>query len=182
MAAVLVFVVVAVLAWGLLPSPPSEGRAPGHGPVDGQYARFGEALRREVAAHGVTLEPVATAGSMENTQLPLRGEIDGSLVQRGNLTDAQAALLESVATVFYETKPVVQRADWPSNHIAIGAAGSGGHALVLELLADQGVLDGVPPKTELLVIGGEQAVAAHRRLRVDRLESLKKSVAGAQAP
>jgi TRAP-type uncharacterized transport system substrate-binding protein len=137
----------------------------GTGPAGGHYARFGEALRREVAEHGVELDTITTAGSKENIRLLLGGEIDVALVQSGNLSDAQARQLLSVASVFYEPVLVVERADWGDDHIeggriAIGAPGSGENALARELLADQGVRDGVPPGTRLVEIGEQEAVDA----------------------
>jgi TRAP-type uncharacterized transport system substrate-binding protein len=137
----------------------------GAGPPGGHYARFSEALRREVAEHGIELELVTTAGSRENIRLLLDGALDVGLVQSGNLSDFEAAQLASIATVFYEPVLVVERADWTFDHIqggriAIGAPGSGSHALAIELLEDQGVREGVPPGTRLVEIGGERAVAA----------------------
>ena len=171
-AALLVFAVAAVVAWRLLPPPLPKVVLLGTGPVGGHYAHFGEGLRREAAEHGIELELVATAGSMENIRLLLEGEIDVGLVQSGNLTDVEAAQLESVATVFYEPVLVVERAEWGRDHIeggriAIGRPGSGSHALARELLADQGVTEGVPSGTELVEIGDARAVQALQAGEVD---------------
>jgi TRAP-type uncharacterized transport system substrate-binding protein len=164
-AALLVFAVSLVVAWRLLPPPLPKLVRLGTGPVDGHYARFGEVLRGEVAEHGFELELVNTAGSMDNIRLLQAGEIDVGLVQSGNLSDAEAASLLSVAAVFYEPVLVVQRSDWVGNHIeggriAIGAPGSGGHALSRELLGDQGVREGEPPGTRFVEIGDGPAVEA----------------------
>jgi TRAP transporter TAXI family solute receptor len=174
-AALLVFAVAAVVAWRLLPPPLPEVVRLGAGPVGGNYARFGEALRREVAEHGIELALVASAGSMENIRLLLAGEIDVGLIQSGTLSDDEASQLASVATVFYEPVLVVESAAWESEHgrdieggrIAIGLPGGGANALARELLADQGVSDGVPPGTQLLEIGREQAVKALQAGEVD---------------
>jgi TRAP-type uncharacterized transport system substrate-binding protein len=171
----LVFAVAAVVAWSLLPPPLPKVVRLGTGPVGGHYARFGEALRAEVAEHGIELETVASAGSRENIRLLLAGEIDVGLVQSGNLSDSEAAQLASIAAVFYEPVLVVERADWEAEHgyniwggrIAIGVLGSGAHALARELLADQGVTEGVPPGTRLVEIGGERAVEALQAGEVD---------------
>jgi TRAP-type uncharacterized transport system substrate-binding protein len=164
-ATLLVFAVAAVVTWRFLPAPLPKVVRLGTGPVDGHYARFGDALRREVSEHGIELELVSTAGSRENIQLLQGGEIDVALVQSGNLSDAEAAQLASVASVFYEPVLIVERAEWDSSHIeggriAIGRPGSGGHALATELLADQGVTEGVPPGTRLVEIGDERALEA----------------------
>lgn len=170
--ALLVFAVAAGVAWSFLPPPLPDVVRLGTGSVDGHYARFGEALRAEVAEHGIKLEPVTTAGSMENIRLLLSGDIDVGLVQSGNLTDAEAAQLESVAAVSFEPMLVVHRSDWDSDHIeggriAIGVPGSGVHALAQQLLEDQGVRDGVPPGTRFVAIGQKQAMEALRAGDVD---------------
>jgi len=171
-AALVVFGVAVVVAWRLLPPPLPEVVLLGTGPESGHYAHFGEALAREVAEHGVALETVTSAGSQENIRLLLAGEIDVGLVQSGNLSDAEAAQLESVATVFYEPVLVVERTEWESEHIeggriAIGVPGSGVHALARELLADQGIREGDPPGTRLVPIGRERAVGALQAGEVD---------------
>jgi len=172
-AALLIFAVAAVVAWSLLPPPLPKVVRLGTGPVGGHYARFGAALHAEVVKHGIALEPITTAGSPENIRLLLSGEIDLGLVQSGNLSEAEAEQLESVATVFYEPVLVVERIDWGRDHvaggrIAIGAPGSGSNALARELLADQGVTEGVPPGTRLVEIGDERALEA---LLADEVDS-----------
>jgi TRAP transporter TAXI family solute receptor len=171
-AALLVLAVAIVVAWKLLPPPLPKVVLLGTGPVGGHYARFAEGLRGEVAKHRIGLELVATAGSRENIRLLLAGEIVVGLVQSGNLSDAEAAQLESVATVFYEPILIVERAEWGRDHIeggriAIGRPGSGSHALARELLADQGVREGVPAGTQFVEIGGERAVEALQSGEVD---------------
>lgn len=171
-AALLAFAVAVILVWRLVPPPLPQVVRLGTGPVGGHYAHFAAALRRQVAETGFDLEPVATAGSMENIRLLLSGEIDVGLVQSGNLTDAEAAQLESIAAVLYEPVLVVERTDWDSTHIAggrigIGVPGSGVHALVRELLRDQGVWDDHPPGTRLVEVGQERAAEALRAGELD---------------
>ena len=168
----LVFAAAAMAAWWFLPPPLPNAVRLGTGPVDGHYARFGELLRPEVGERGIELDLIATAGSMENIRLLLDGEIDVGLVQSGNLSDAEAEQLVSIAAVFYEPVLVVERADWGSDHIeggriAIGAPGSGANALTRDLLEDQGVREGDPPGTEFVEIGDELALEALRTGAVD---------------
>jgi TRAP-type uncharacterized transport system substrate-binding protein len=160
-----VFIIAGVVVWSYLPPPLPDVVRLGTGPANGRYARFGEALRRQVAEHGVELETINTAGSKENIRLLLGGDIDVALVQSGNLSDAQAGQLLSVASVFYEPVLVVVRVDWDGDYIeggriAIGPEGSGENALATELLADQGVGDGIPPGTRLVEVGEQQAIDA----------------------
>ncbi|MDJ0850813.1 MAG: TAXI family TRAP transporter solute-binding subunit [Myxococcota bacterium] len=164
-ASLLVFVVVATVAWSLLPPPLPRTIRLGTGPAGGHYALFGEGLRREVAEHRIALELVPSAGSKDNIRRLLAGEIDVGLVQSGNLSDEEAARLESIAAVFLELVLVVSRAEWGTKHIAggriaIGGPGSGSNQLARDLLADQGVAEGEPPGTRLVEIGGEQGVDA----------------------
>jgi TRAP-type uncharacterized transport system substrate-binding protein len=168
----LVFLLATVVAWWFLPPPLPNIVRLGTGPVDGHYAQFGDALRAEVKEHGLELELVTTAGSAENIRLLLDNEIDVGLVQSGNMSDAQAAQLVSIATVFYEPVLTVESADWNSDHmqggrIAIGLPGSGSNLLARELLRDQGVREGVPAGTQFIEIGSKQAVEALRAGRVD---------------
>jgi len=171
-AVLLVFMLATFVAWLFLPpSLPNIVRL-GTGPVDGHYALFGDALRAEVKEHGIELELITTAGSAENIRLLLDNEIDVGLVQSGNMSDAQAAQLVSIATVFYEPVLIVERADWNSDHIqggriAIGLPESGSNILARELLGDQGVREGVPAGTQFIEIGSEQAVEALRAGQVD---------------
>ena len=165
LAILVAFIIAAVIAWSLLPPPLPKLVRFGTGPADGAYARFGEALREHVAEHRIQLQTVATAGSVENIRLLLDGEIDVALVQGGNLSDEEAAHLQSIAGVFFEPVLVVERANWGADHIeggriAIGGPGSGANDLTRKLLADQGVSDGVPPGTELVEIGEQDAVDA----------------------
>lgn len=165
LAILVAFVIAVIVAWQLLPPPLPTTVRLGTGPAEGAYDRFGERLRQQVAKHGIELETVATAGSVENIQLLLSGELDVALVQGGNLSDEEAAQLQSIASVFFEPVLVVERAEWNAEHIeggriAIGSPGSGANDLTRELLEDQGVRDGVPPGTELVEIGEQEAVDA----------------------
>jgi TRAP-type uncharacterized transport system substrate-binding protein len=171
-ATLLVFAAAAVATWNFLPPPLPRVLDVGTGPVGGRYARFGEGLRERVVDHGIELELVATAGSRENIERLLDGEIDIGLIQSGNLSDAEAAQLVTVAVVFYQPMLVVRGAEWDSDdvggaRIAIDVPGSGVNKLARQLLADQGVEEGVPPGTRLVEIGGERAVEALRAGEVD---------------
>lgn len=160
----LVFALSVALAWSILPPPLPEVVRFGTGPTDGSYTRFGGSLRSEFNALGIDLELVTTAGSRENVERLLAGEVDIALVQSGVMSDSEAENLVSIAAVMYEPVLVVHRAEWESDHvkggrIAIGAARSGTNALARTLLRDQGIREGVPPGTEFVEIGGERAVA-----------------------
>jgi TRAP-type uncharacterized transport system substrate-binding protein len=167
-----IFLLATAVAWIFMPAPLPKVVRFGTGPEDGYYAHFGLALQEKAMKRGVRLELFTTAGSVENIRLLMDGSIDVGIIQGGNLNDAEAEQLSSVASVFYEPLLLVERADWDSDHIeggriAIGEAGSGVHALASKLLADQGVHDGVPPGTQLIPIGGDEAVNALRAGELD---------------
>ncbi len=171
-AAILVCVVGFAIAWSFLPPPLPEVVRLGTGPNGGYYDRFGEALRAEFAEHRIDLQLVPTAGSSDNIRRLLEGDLDVGLVQSGNLSNEEAARLESVASVFYEPVLIVYRAEWTANtfdgaRVAVGAPGSGARALTLQILGDLGIRDGVPHGTRLVEIGEERAVEAIRAGEVD---------------
>jgi TRAP-type uncharacterized transport system substrate-binding protein len=160
------------IAWSFMPPPLPKVVRLGTGPDGGNYDRVGEALRERFAQYRIDLQLVPTAGSMENIRGLLAGDLDIALVQSGNLSDAEAAQLDAVAAILYEPVLFVYRADWEADivtggRIAIGAPGSGTHGLMLELLRDLGMRDGVPPATRLLEIGDERAAQALRAGEVD---------------
>jgi TRAP transporter TAXI family solute receptor len=170
--AILVCLLGFAIAWTFLPPPLPKVVRLGTGPDGGRYDRVGEALREHFAGYRIDLELVPTAGSMENIRGLLRGDLDIAFVQSGNLTDAEAEQLESVAAILHEPVLLVHRADSDidiieGGRVAIGAPGSGTHGLTLELLRDMGIRDGVPPGTRLLEIGEEQALEALRAGQAD---------------
>jgi TRAP-type uncharacterized transport system substrate-binding protein len=170
-ACLLVLLLAAAIAWIFMPAPLPKVVRFGTGPEDGYYARFGLALQEKAMKRGVRLELVTTAGSVDNIRLLLDGSIDVGIIQGGNLNDADAEQLSSVASVFYEPLLQVERVDWDDHieggRIGIGEAGSGVNALATKLLADQGVHDGAPPGTQLIPIGSDEAVDALRAGELD---------------
>jgi len=173
MAAVVVVCVVAgVLIWSVLPPRLPRVVRIGTGPIGGHYAEFGEALSRRFAKSGINLEVVITSGSRGNVEGLLAGELDVGIVMGGILAGDDTHGLESIAGVFYEPMFIVHRAGWSSGDvaggpIAIGSPGSGTHTLASEILADQGIMEGDPPGTRFVEIGGEEAIDALRNGEVD---------------
>lgn len=94
-----------------------------------------------------------------------------------------------MAAILYEPVLFVHRADWNTDVvaggcIAIGTPGSGTQGLMLDLLRDLGISDGVPPGTRLLEIGDERAAKALRAGEVGLLAAPEEfpSPHGVEAP
>ena len=106
------------VAWQFVePAPPSTVRL-ATGAPDGGYERIGERLAESFARRDVALKPVPTAGSEENLQLLLDGEVDAAVLQ-GGTADAEIAdggELQAVISVDLELALLAVRnqvfADW----------------------------------------------------------------------
>lgn len=158
----LVVIGFALAIASLDPAPPKELRMAAGAP-EGAYYGFAQRYREHLAAEGVNLEVLETQGSVENLELLEAGEVDLALVQGGVADGSETA--EALASVFFEPvwlflreeMEVERPADLAGARIAVGAAGSGTRALVLQLLAGNGV---GPENAELLELSGGEAAAA----------------------
>lgn len=107
----------------------------------GLYQRVGELLAERIEAR---VELVTTAGSRENRDLLLAGEVDLAILQASSVSLADLALL---APLYPEVVHVVVRADSPFERIAelagrrvvLGGAGSGMRASAERVLARYGI-------------------------------------------
>jgi len=133
------------LAYSYLdPLPPRELTIASGNP-DGAYFAFAERYRIELARDGITLNVIATSGSLENVALladPASG-VDVAFVQGGTGDPVAHPGLVSLASLYYEPLWVVTRAPSPpglddlaGGRIAAGSLGSGTRAIALQLLAD----------------------------------------------
>lgn len=146
------------------PAPPRTVRIAA-GPEQGAYMESAKRYREILARDGITLEVLATSGSIQNLQLlqaPANG-VDAAFVQGGTVREDTPGLM-SLASVFFEPLWVFVRRDAPSRYLtdlkgqrlAVGIEGSGTRALAIQLLAASGVAEHVT----LLPIGGDEAVQA----------------------
>jgi len=144
------------------------------GPDGGAYEPFAQRYRASLARHGVTLELRASSGALENLERlrdPGSG-IDVAIVQSGLPTDPRDATLISLGNLFLEPVWLFASAQQPiedirhlgGKRIAIGATGSGTHAVATAALRLYGY-DG--PPTRMLAIGGADAGEALRGGGVD---------------
>ena len=137
------------------------------GPKGGMYESFAERYRDLLAHEGISVEVVATRGSVHNLEL-LRAaprRIDAALVQGGVGSAGEGEGIEALGGVFYEPAFVFVRksigarslADLRGRRIAIGPQGSGTRSLALQLLAGNGFE--LRP-SETLPLTGQAAVEA----------------------
>ncbi len=148
------------------------------GAPGGAYHAYAERYRALLAREDYELEVVETAGSIENLQLLLAGEVELALLQGGASPasdegdGAEPVVLSSLASLFYEPIWLFYRADEPleqltelaGRRVAIGAEGSGTRALALQLLADNGIGEG---EAELSPLGGMDAADALDAAEID---------------
>lgn len=169
--AVLLLVGFALASRYINPAPPRYVRIASGAP-QGAYAESARRYREILARDGITLEVVATSGSVENLQL-LRTELGGvdvAFVQGGTGSPDTPGLV-SLASVFFEPLWVFVRegvparyvADLAGRRLALGVEGSGTRMLALQLLKASGVAEG----PNLLSLGGDEAVRGLLRGTVD---------------
>ena len=113
----------------------------------GAYQEHSRSLSAQLEASDVTLEIVATSGSIDNIERLRRGEVDVAFVQGGTKSPDVDDPFVSVASLYYEPlwvfyrkeRPVRLLSDLRGRSISIGPVGSGTRAIALELLADNGL-------------------------------------------
>lgn len=136
-----------VVAFGYVGAPPPKVVRLAAGSPDGAYYRYGQRYAEILAKDGITLEVVATAGSVENLARLSSGDVALALVQGGCASDADRARLQSLGSFFAEpvwvftrtAMPVGQLSELKSKRIAVGSPGSGTAVLSRQLLAVNGV-------------------------------------------
>ena len=143
------------------------------GEPDGAYHRFGLKYREVLARHGIELELLNTAGSIENLEL-LRdpdSAVDVALMQGGVGSKDRPAGLNGLASVFYEPIWFFQREEIPVTldvfeglRLAIGEPGSGTYYALDHLIENNEL-----PLTafEAVNLGGSAAADALLNGQVD---------------
>jgi TRAP transporter TAXI family solute receptor len=140
------------------------------------YQRYAEQYKKILAEHGVELQIIVSAGSLQNLHRLKSsdsgvdiGFVQGGLADGQNLDD-----LISLGSIAYQPLFVFYRSSTPFNRlselagkrIAVGAKGSGTRPLALALLKANGITG---PPTTLLDIDADQAAAA---LLVGKLDAI----------
>jgi uncharacterized protein len=157
------------------PAPPSTLRI-ATGGASGAYAQFGARYRDLLAAEGIALEVVHTAGSVENLGLLENSAkaVDVAFVQGGTAKAAKGTGLTALGSLYFEPFWVFSRQDVAVSdlrdlaglRLAVGGEGSGTRAVALHLLEEVGI---GPDQASLLPLGGG---AAHRALNEGEVDAL----------
>jgi len=138
----------------------------------GGYSQIGELYRSELARDDIDISLRETAGSIENVELLLSGEVDVALVQGGidipaesNLQSLGAVFLEPIA-IFRHASGALARnpGEWQGLQIASGSKGSGTRAAAQALIDAAGLQ---AAGITLLEAGGVAALDAVRSNQAD---------------
>ena len=179
---ILLGAVLFAIAWPFVEPAPPERFTLSTGASGGAYEQTGRRYADAFEQAGFELHIVPSAGSVENWQRLLRKEVDAALVQSGTLPEGQTLqdvqAVVSIALeplwVFYrlDTRsatgdPLARLSDLSGKRIAIGAEGSGTQRLVSSLLNEVGMYETLTQGTELVSLGGREAVEALRSGQVD---------------
>lgn len=140
---------------------------------EGRYTHYAKLYQEFLAKNGVTLELRPSSGAVQSLSLLMAEDsgVDLAFIQGGTGYGANAPDLVSLGSlyyaplwVFHRGKPISDLDGLRGRKIAIGTEESGTHALALQLLAMNGA---VMPPTELLPLGGKQAVEALTAGKID---------------
>src|ERR1700722_9403693 len=146
-----VVVVGTAMFWFIASAPPHE-LVITSGPEGSTYERYAEKYQALLASNGVTLKIVPSQGSEENLErLEDNGyHVDVGFVQGGTPDGTNLDRLFSLGSISYQPLLVFYRStnsvrllsELNGKRIAVGAVGSGTHALALSLLQTNGVAAG----------------------------------------
>jgi TRAP transporter TAXI family solute receptor len=170
----LTLVVIAgfVITYQYVGAPPPKVVRIATGGKSGAYFSFAERYARLLAADGITLEVVPTAGSVENFALLKKGEVSVALTQGGSATPEDKESLQSLGGLFFEPiwiftraqKPVKEFSSLKGRKLAVGSQGSGTHLLATQLLAAAGIDES---NTTLIRADSATAIAELSRGSID---------------
>lgn len=156
----------------IAPPPPMELRFAAGG-IDGQYYALAEQYADALAEHGIQVQVLETAGTVENFALLKAGDADVALLQGGIASEDDRADLLSLGGMFAEPFWVFTRAapeatmamdfgDLKTARIAAGAIGSGTRAMTERVQSEWG-----GNWQPIVPLSGSAAAAALRAGEVD---------------
>ena len=172
---VLVSLIGFVVAYQFVePAPPGRIRL-STGSDSGAYFTYGKRYAELLAARGIVLEVLPSAGSQQNIERLHRGEVDVAFVQGGvrqTLAEDEESALRSLGSVSYEPVWVFYRSDrrldrlhqLRGKRIAVGEEGSGIRGLALQLLEANKISAGTQ---NLVPVAGFDAAQALQRGEID---------------
>ena len=152
------------LALGVLRPMPPHMVVMATGPQGGAYVELGTRYQEILAREGIELRLLPTAGSLENLAMlrDPRSGVSVGFVQAGLTSAAESTDLISLGTISYEPLWFFYRSilrergsrDLRGKRLSIGPEGSGTRALMLRILALNGISE---RDAELLALTPEQA-------------------------
>ena len=165
-------ILLVIIVWGarhFAPPPPDSIRIAA-GNADGAYFALAQQYRDDLARHGIDVEVIETAGTLENYQRLLAGDVDAALLQGGLADDTHRDSVQTLGGMFAEPlwifvpadTTVASFGDLASVRLAGGPEGSGTRALVAQLQAAWG-----GGWAEIVPIGGASALEALREGNLD---------------
>jgi TRAP transporter TAXI family solute receptor len=145
----LIVVVAFVVTYQFVGAPPPKVVRIATGAKNGAYYAFAQRYARLLAADGISLEVVSSAGSVENFDLLKRGEVSLALVQGGSATNEDRERLQSLGSLFLEPvwvftrkqKAIRRFSQLKGKRVAVGTAGSGTYLLATQLLSAAGITE-----------------------------------------
>ena len=147
MAALICFLLLAVLLRFIFPAPPTHLRIAA-GSQGSYFHEVASKYKTALAQEGINLEIVQTQGALDNLQLVRDGKADLALTHDGLISAKEGSQLRSLGSISYEPIWVFRRKDTPvitdltklkGLRINIGPEGSGVRFLALKLMGLAGV-------------------------------------------
>ena len=134
------------------------------GREDGAYFNYAKQYQSILARNDITLEILASVGSTENIQRLTDHRADIAFVQGGAKMGDNDSGLSALGSLYYEPlwvfyrsdKALTQLTDFKKTRIAIDVAGSGTHAVAMQLIKD----NQLGPTIEAVPLGGMEASQA----------------------
>jgi len=145
-AALLVLLAFVVAYQFIKPAPPDKV-VMASGSEQGAYHAFVQSYARHLAAEGIELQIVNTAGSVDNIERLRNGSVDVALLQGGIPDEGDGEEVHSLGSLYYEPLWLFAREGLNLDRlsaladvrVAVGQEGSGTLALVQRLLRDNGL-------------------------------------------
>ena len=181
--AVLIAILGAAVLWAsvqiLRPFPPRH-IVLAAGPAYGVYQSYAQRYKEILGREGVAVEVRVTRGAGDNYHLLLdpKSGVDVAFMQGGVAASPEDDGLAMLASLYYEplwifyrgAATLTQLNALHGKRIAVGTAGSGTRALVMQLLGANGLITagGVGhDNTDLVPLGGDEALRALKAEQVD---------------
>lgn len=167
--ALILLVGIVVGARYFAPPPPSEIRIAA-GSADGAYFALAQRYKEDLSRHGIEVDVVETAGTLENYERLMSGDVDAALLQGGLAQEIHQETILTLGGMFPEPLWIFTPAgsevsgfgDLASLSLGGGPQGSGTRALVSQLQTSWG-----GRWADIVPVGGANAANALRAGELD---------------